>query len=135
MHGNEGGLAFSADDLNASIGHVDPLTLANMLQEHAGSLRLVVLSECQSGDRQRPDSHVVGIAQALHRFLSMSPRHSFGYFPDVYGREMTRRARRQILGSPIPKLGGRPRDELFGPRKIAMRGAPFEHWGLQIAHV
>lgn len=67
VHGNEGGLAFSSDDVNSSVGRVDPLTLANLLQEHAGSLRLVVLSACQSGDSQRPDSHVVGIAQALHR--------------------------------------------------------------------
>jgi len=67
VHGNEGGLAFSPDDVNASIGQVDPMTLANLLQEHAGSLRLVVLSACQSGDSQRPDSHIVGVAQALHR--------------------------------------------------------------------
>lgn len=67
VHGSEGGLAFSPDDASSSIGQVDGLTLANILQEHASSLRLVVLSACQSGDSQKPDSHIVGVAQALHR--------------------------------------------------------------------
>jgi len=67
VHGHEGGLAFSPDDANSSVGRVDALTLANLLQEHAASLRLVVLSACQSGDSQKPDSHIVGVAQALHR--------------------------------------------------------------------
>jgi hypothetical protein len=67
VHGHDGGLTFSPDDANSSVGQVDAMTLANLLQEHAASLRLVVLAACQSGDSQKPDSHIVGVAQALHR--------------------------------------------------------------------
>ncbi len=67
VHGSEGELVFSPDDVNSPIGRVDAQSLANILQEHASSLRLVVLAACQSGDSKKPDSHIVGVAQALHR--------------------------------------------------------------------
>jgi len=46
------------------------------------------------------DEAVESLRQVAEHFLSMSPRHPIGYFPDVYGREMTRRARNEALGQP-----------------------------------
>lgn len=70
---------------------------------------------CVTGEKKRPtleglehvnfkpcnaDEAVEALRQIADHFLSMSPRHPIGYFPDVYGREMTRRARREALEQP-----------------------------------
>lgn len=46
------------------------------------------------------DEAVEALRQVADHFLAMSPRHPLGYFPDVYGREMTRRARQEALEQP-----------------------------------
>ncbi len=46
---------------------VDGQTLGELLAEHAGALRLVVLSACQGGDADGPGSALGGVAQSLHR--------------------------------------------------------------------
>ncbi len=40
---------------------------------------------------------IESLRAVTEHFLSMRPRHPLGYFPDVYGREMTKRARAESL--------------------------------------
>jgi hypothetical protein len=46
------------------------------------------------------DEALESLQAVANRFLSMRPRHPLGYFPEVYGREMTARARREALQAP-----------------------------------
>lgn len=65
-HGDQDGLVFPEDE-KSTAQRINAIAFANLLEEFAGSLRLVVLAACQSGDSQLPNGHLVSVAQALHR--------------------------------------------------------------------
>ncbi len=64
-HGDQDGLVFPENDKSTS-KRVDAESLADLLGEHAGGLRLVILAACQSGDSQPTNSYLRSVARALH---------------------------------------------------------------------
>lgn len=64
--GSTYGLALHEDELG-SIATVDAGRLRQILVRHAATLRLVILSACNSGNAGRPGNAMGSVAQALHR--------------------------------------------------------------------
>ncbi|WP_437275861.1 CHAT domain-containing protein [Sorangium sp. So ce375] len=70
-HGGEAGssygLCWDADDGSGDRALVDAARLRQILAPHAGRIRLVVLSACDSGNAGRIGNHLGSVAQNLHQ--------------------------------------------------------------------
>jgi hypothetical protein len=93
------GLALDSDDAQPS-DIIDARSLQIALGDHAGSLRLVVLCACHSGDPGALDGRLGSVAQALHRAgipAVVSSRYPFSAEASI---EMTDALYRRLMREP-----------------------------------